>query len=72
MHQARSLPAHQNDSVQRASQIPFDLPGTSKPYKKQAPLLPNLFLFSLALFAFWLRSSVVSVLFSLISEISLR
>ncbi|KAH6961042.1 hypothetical protein DER45DRAFT_184878 [Fusarium avenaceum] len=31
-----------------------------------------LFLFSLALFAFWLRSSVVSVLFSLISERSLR
>ncbi|CEI62260.1 unnamed protein product [Fusarium venenatum] len=30
------------------------------------------FLFSLALFAFWLRSSVVSVLFSLISERSLR
>jgi len=29
-------------------------------------------LFSLALFAFWLRSSVVSVLFSLISETSLR
>ncbi|CCF46756.1 hypothetical protein CH063_15408 [Colletotrichum higginsianum] len=28
--------------------------------------------FSLALFAFWLRSSVVSVLFSLISERSLR
>ena len=30
------------------------------------------FLFSLALFAFWLRSSVVSVLFSLISETGLR
>ncbi|CAG1970147.1 unnamed protein product [Fusarium graminearum] len=30
------------------------------------------FLFSLALFAFWLRSSVVSVLFSLISERSPR
>jgi hypothetical protein len=29
------------------------------------------FLFSLALFAYWLRSSVVSVLFSLISEIVL-
>ena len=34
--------------------------------------LSALFLFSLALFAFWLRSSVVSVLFSLISEILLR
>ncbi len=32
----------------------------------------TLLLFSLALFAFWLRSSVVSVLFSLISEILLR
>ena len=32
----------------------------------------NSHLFSLALFAFWLRSSVVSVLFSLISEILLR
>ncbi len=37
-------------------------------------LLQNLtpLLLSLALFAFWLRSSVVSVLFSLISEIPLR
>ncbi len=33
---------------------------------------PMFMLFSLALFAFWLRSSVVSVLFSLISEILLR
>jgi hypothetical protein len=32
----------------------------------------SLLLFSLALFAFWLRSSVVSVLFSLISERCLR
>ena len=32
----------------------------------------GLFFFSLALFAFWLRSSVVSVLFSLISETFLR
>ena len=32
------------------------------------PELPLLFLSSLALFAYWLRSSVVSVLFSLISE----
>ncbi len=37
------------------------------------PPFPNLFfLSSLALFAFWLRSSVVSVLFSLISETTLR
>ncbi len=35
--------------------------------------LPTIAFFpSLALFAFWLRSSVVSVLFSLISEIVLR
>jgi hypothetical protein len=41
-------------------------------YKSRFPR-PNLlffsFLFSSALFAYWLRSSVVSVLFSLISEI---
>ena len=36
------------------------------------PTLVPFFLSSLALFAFWLRSSVVSVLFSLISEIFLR
>ena len=35
-------------------------------------LLNFLLLFSSALFAYWLRSSVVSVLFSLISEIRLR
>ena len=37
-----------------------------------APLAKTSFFFFLALFAFWLRSSVVSVLFSLISETSLR
>ena len=36
------------------------------------PLSFGFFFFSLALFAFWLRSSVVSVLFSLISETFLR
>lgn len=40
--------------------------------KYLASPLRNLFFLSLALFAFWLRSSVVSVLFSLISEIRLR
>jgi hypothetical protein len=40
---------------------------------RQAPRVLNFFFFfSLALFAFWLRSSVVSVLFSLISETTLR
>ena len=44
-------------------------------YIRMAPLPPFGFLFLLfssALFAFWLRSSVVSVLFSLISETALR
>lgn len=36
------------------------------------PNFEHFFFFSLALFAFWLRSSVVSVLFSLISETTLR
>ncbi len=39
---------------------------------RAAKILTSLFFSSLALFAFWLRSSVVSVLFSLISETALR
>ena len=55
-----------------------DPKSVSCPYLR-CPLLPVPLLFlsplfssSLALFAFWLRSSVVSVLFSLISETALR
>ena len=50
------------------------LPGHSpQVYNRRPSHLSFLFSFlSLALFAFWLRSSVVSVLFSLISEIFLR
>ena len=55
-----------------------DPKSVSCPYLR-CPLLPVPLLFlsplfssSLALFAFWLRSSVVSVLFSLISETTLR
>ena len=46
------------------------LPGTHNSYIYPTTLRP--LLSSSALFAFWLRSSVVSVLFSLISEIILR
>ena len=52
------------------TQISPSLPGTHNSYKYLTTLRP--LLFSPALFAFWLRSSVVSVLFSLISEIILR
>ena len=47
-------------------------PPFSQTTNTQAPPSHFTLLFSLALFAFWLRSSVVSVLFSLISEILLR
>ncbi|KAL2019605.1 hypothetical protein VTK56DRAFT_9502 [Thermocarpiscus australiensis] len=43
-----------------------------KPASPPAFSTSSFLFFSLALFAFWLRSSVVSVLFSLISESALR
>ena len=54
--------------VHRPSEAPpegYKIPST-------APTFARFFFSSLALFAFWLRSSVVSVLFSLISESALR
>ena len=47
-------------------------PDTTCRYISTIILHPIFSFFSSALFAFWLRSSVVSVLFSLISEILLR
>lgn len=57
--------------VHRTSKSPLELPGHC-PSLYNLPSPSNFHFFSLALFAFWLRSSVVSVLFSLISEILLR
>lgn len=53
------------------AKAPSSYPDIAKIYIISPPP-PTSLLFSLALFAFWLRSSVVSVLFSLISEILLR
>ncbi|KAL0941857.1 uncharacterized protein CTRU02_204620 [Colletotrichum truncatum] len=61
-------------SVRQKARVPQSVSPQKKPIYT-SPARATLLVFSLsslALFAFWLRSSVVSVLFSLISERSLR